>query len=182
MDEMNSTPAGKKVLFMNAGSRGDCQPYVCMALALKNSGFETMLLTNPDHEKLCTDLGLKYVSNGFPFAPAFGSEASQKAFKKKSMMAFLKTLTEEGSAKYGKDVYKAAASCIMSFKPDVIILGTMHHFDAVALMKLFRIPIIQFVLANCHTQNNVEGACVPRRFLAACLHPCTLAPLALAAS
>ena len=37
--------AGKKALIVSNGSRGDCQPYMALALGMKNAGFDALIFT-----------------------------------------------------------------------------------------------------------------------------------------
>ena len=143
--------AGKRVLLIVNGTRGDCQPFAALALALQKSGFDAVILTNPDHETLCRDLGVEFRSNGFPMRELFTSDAAVAAFKSNNIVSFL-SVNGAQHRKHGTKCYRALYECMSAYQPDLVICGTQHNPDSPWIPRLFRVPVLNFVLANSHTQ------------------------------
>lgn len=51
-------------LLISLGSRGDINPFISLALALKKRGHNAMIITSEVYEKLITDLDLSFISSG----------------------------------------------------------------------------------------------------------------------
>lgn len=112
---MASTPK-KRVLVLTSGTRGDAQPFIAMSYGLKRAGcahtfpeamcdnvtrtnqnrrgchvrrFEVMMLTNPDHEKLCADTGCPFTPNGLPIKGLFTSPGAVRAFRSNNFLSFV---------------------------------------------------------------------------------------------
>ncbi|MCX6957129.1 MAG: glycosyltransferase [Verrucomicrobiae bacterium] len=51
-------------LLISLGSRGDINPFISLALALKKRGHNATIITSEVYEKLITDLGLSFISCG----------------------------------------------------------------------------------------------------------------------
>ena len=49
---------GRRVALLLEGSRGDAQPYVAAALALKDAGYEILILGDQDVADLAKPLGI----------------------------------------------------------------------------------------------------------------------------
>ena len=120
---------GGGVLLLVNGSRGDCQPFAALALALQESGRRVLLVTNPDHESLCRDLGVPFCSNCFPIKEWFTSDAAISAFKTNNIVSFL-NVVGRAHAQHGPSLYRAVWRSITAFQPELIICGTQHNPDS----------------------------------------------------
>lgn len=141
---------GTKVLIASHGSRGDTQPFVALGHGLVQAGCEVVVFTNPEQESLVTGLGLRHISNGFPFKEFFGSEEVVKAFTANNFMAFLDALGVH-NAKNGPGMYEKFYAALQAEKPDLVLCGTQHWIDTVWIGLLFRIPALVMNLQNSHT-------------------------------
>ncbi len=69
-----------RLSMLAVGSRGDVQPYVALALGLKNAGHEVRLCAGSDFEAFITGYGLEFVSLGVDMR-AFVDEYMQDALR-----------------------------------------------------------------------------------------------------
>ena len=54
--------AGKRVLILSIGTRGDVQPFLVLAAALRRAGAEPLLATLPHYTHLGREFGVRVVS------------------------------------------------------------------------------------------------------------------------
>ena len=59
---MLSDIAGKRVLILSIGTRGDVQPFLVLAAALRRAGAEPLLATLPHYTHLGREFGVRVVS------------------------------------------------------------------------------------------------------------------------
>jgi len=142
--------SGMKILVASHGSRGDTQPFLALGPKLEELGAKVVVFTNPESEPLVTGLGLRFLSNGFPFKEFFGSDEVTKAFTDNNFLGFLDALTKQ-NAKCGPTQYANFYKALEEEKPDLVLCGTQHWTDVVWIGILFRIPCLVMNLQNSHT-------------------------------
>jgi len=122
---------------MTCGSRGDIQPYIAMACALKDEGYEFQLLTNLDHEKFLKDFDITFKHMHPAADHALQTDPDLIAsMQKGDTMSFIKGL---GSCfkRNALEMCEKFTQHVKEFKPDLIISGTLSdYFGAYAWMRM----------------------------------------------
>ena len=117
------------VLVVTNGSRGDCQPYVAIALAFMKRGYKVTIFTNPEHETLVASHDVGFRSNAYPFKDFFREEKTRKIFTTGSMVAYLDHFGKY-AANYTQPMYKMLHKTVAEVQPNLIICGMNHFPDA----------------------------------------------------
>lgn len=146
----------EKVLIPCSGSRGDCQPYVALAIGLRKAGFETLLFTNPDHEKLCMSCNVPMQANCIPFKECFCCEESNKAHQAADFFKFADALGKQ-LVLHMPDSAKKLYTLIGTNKPDLIVCGTGYWGDYLWMYECFGIPAFDLVLSDKLIANTREA-------------------------
>lgn len=135
-----------KVLIPCGGTRGDTQPCVALAVALRKAGHEVKFFAPTTHVKLCTDQGFAttefkldveaYVEEilGNSDMKTFGAGVG---FMKKSLEILGKPEVKEAM----KAMMPSFWALAQEFKPDVIICA--RPFPALSICEKLRIPYVQ---------------------------------------
>eukprot|EP00746_Dinoflagellata_sp_MGD_P166854 gnl/MRDRNA2_/MRDRNA2_97032_c0_seq1.p1 gnl/MRDRNA2_/MRDRNA2_97032_c0~~gnl/MRDRNA2_/MRDRNA2_97032_c0_seq1.p1 ORF type:complete len:502 (-),score=111.89 gnl/MRDRNA2_/MRDRNA2_97032_c0_seq1:194-1699(-) len=148
--------AGSKALVLASGSRGDCQPYMAFCIGLQEVGIETLLFTNPDHEKLCKDCNVPMEPNTIPFKQAFTSETTNKANQTGNFLTFLGELVKQ-TDEYLPATLDKQYALLGSYKPDFVVLGTNHFGDGEWIFACHGIPCIVLHLSNKSIPSRTEA-------------------------
>jgi len=166
-DAVRDMPAykmnGLKVAMMCEGSRGDCQPYVALALALKKQGCVIKFLTNAAHETMVKNVGLDYVKVGVSSEESLNKEKSLKdAMMDGNVFSFFAALAEVNNKNY-PDSIKQGWTALEQFKPQLILYG-----------------VLCTAMVNAYTHMNTNVPAIPT-FLAVTLPTGECPPLGLSA-
>jgi len=142
-----------KILIVTSGSRGDCQPFIALGSHLKKVNHQVLLVTNPDHVDLCKDMDVDCKENASTrFESFFTSAPCRKAMENNNFLAFL-----DAMGKYHQGVlatiYETLYEAISSWKPDLVLCGTMHWQDAAWIPNLLQVPAVPYTLTNSMSCN-----------------------------
>jgi len=142
-----------KILVLAHGSRGDCQPFLGLCLALRRAGHDPCIFSNPDHAKLAAGCNIPHHDNGIPFKEVFQSETANEAFQRNNFLKFLDAIGAQ-NLKYGPVMVKRLHALLASAdKPDLVVCGTQHWADGMWIYDLFKIPFVTINLSNNATPN-----------------------------
>jgi len=129
-----------KIALQSCGSRGDVQPYIALATALKEVGYQVMILSNRNHEEFVTACDLRFAAVFSDSEAALrGNPAIMESMATGDVRKFhagvhLQRKMEIGSA------LKDWRSAIDAFNPDLLMVGTLsEYFGNIAKYKL-RMP------------------------------------------
>jgi len=148
--------SSRRVLLLSQGTRGDCQPFIAFANGLKDAGFDPLVLTNPEEESLCHDLGVRFASNHVPFRSFMSGDAAVKAFTKNDTIGAMSILAPFNE-KHVVGLYEAVWSALTEFRPELVVCGSQHWLDIVWIPILFRVPALAFNLSNSHTVDHYKA-------------------------
>lgn len=133
--------AGKRVVIISYGSRGDVQPFVALGSQLEKAGAQTLILTNVDHESFIAAFGLRAVgaasscrddhtrpefANGIATGEFGPFWAWQLGEKRKSM----------------PEIAKRELEAVQHFKPDLIYATPLTYQNACSMSEQLKIPMI----------------------------------------
>lgn len=130
----------KRITILALGSRGDVQPFVALALALRQRGYLVRIAALSDYAELVT-------AYGFEFQPLVGSAAS--LMDREQIMRFLDGANNPLLAAYR--FWKQIAplmnqllhdAWLASRDADALICSTLGHFVAAVLRDLRPLPLI----------------------------------------
>ncbi len=118
----------QRITFVTAGSRGDVQPYLAIALSLKERGYEVRFATSCEFEKMIQ-------SFGFGFAGIFPNVAAvlEKSPKLMQAMQNGETFTlsagiSAANAKVAPDAFAKFQIELEQYPPDLIVKGSLTEF------------------------------------------------------
>jgi sterol 3beta-glucosyltransferase len=130
---------------MCIGTRGDVQPYLALACALRDAESPVALFSLSSHAGLVCDAGIDFVSLGLGFDEAQATTAEGRAMKaakgpfaaRKALQAFM--------VAQGGQYWTATDAALRAFQPDVAVLSTIAAYFTTSLCDLHKVP---FVLAH----------------------------------
>jgi sterol 3beta-glucosyltransferase len=138
--------ATSRVALMCIGTRGDVQPYLALAVALRDSGADVLLFALSSHEELVQSAGIRFVSLGLGFDAAQDLTPEGRAMKAaRGPLASRRALQAYMQAQ-GALYWRAADEALLDFKPDVAVVGTIAAYVFTSLLDLRKVP---FLLAHC---------------------------------
>ncbi|GAX17546.1 hypothetical protein FisN_18Lh196 [Fistulifera solaris] len=118
----------QRITFVTAGSRGDVQPYLAIALALKERGYELRFATSCEFEKMIR-------SFGFGFAGIFPNVAVVLEESPKLMQAMqngetftLSAGISAANAKVAPEAFAKFQIELEQYPPDLIVKGSLTEF------------------------------------------------------
>jgi len=163
--------AGKKVLIMVQGTRGDIQPIIAFGQALKHAGFVVKFGTNVDHVPFIKKFDLDAVETAHNFAEFMETKEVRECMATGNM-AKTREIMGENNKKCAPKSFAQKIELIKNFQPDVMIGETKDEYDSRALANYFGIPVImQYLYPNTFPSKHMmsfvgEPSCCPHRLLA----------------
>lgn len=134
-----------KVLIPCGGTRGDTQPCVALAGALRKAGHTIVIITPFTHAKLCRDQGFETVEVDFDVEPLMEEIMSSSdtknfgaglGFYRQTLNMIRKPEVQEAMKAVLPNIWSVAAE----FKPDLIVTAMM--FPIQSICEKLRIPLI----------------------------------------
>jgi len=148
----NTKPTLCKITIMTTGTRGDIQPYVAIAIALKRAGYAVRILTQPSvtHRKLCKDFGLEHVPFGID-TDAFmrDDEACRTSMETGDVLKFFKCLAGL--------VSNSPEACCKPFydevitgkhRPNLLIVSFLNRYFGLYAKHVLNIPTIEIKMQH----------------------------------
>jgi len=136
----------RKIFLQTLGSRGDVQPYIPIALAIRDAGFDICIASNVGHRAFVEECGLKF------YGPWIDSEkfmkeneTCKKAMAEGSLTDFMKCLGEAGE-QYAKESTEKWKQAMDEFKPDLVISGTLAEMCGRIAAYKMGLPVIEVKL------------------------------------
>jgi len=136
----------RKVLVMSIGSRGDIQPYIAVACAIRNAGYEVCLASNKGYEAFVEEFGFKYYAV-FLDTEAYLREDKKmrKALNEGSTVKFLSGFSDAAKRFAGDDISNWVKA-IEDFQPDLVIAGSLTEMYATISAYKLGIPTFHLML------------------------------------
>ncbi len=145
--ESEST-ARKRIVFATIGTRGDVQPYLALAVALRSRGYSVVFGATEEFESLITSYGVEFHSLG----PSIAEFLHQSRFEK----AMSQSLLINGPAllRQGQRILDTAAhrAWVMAQGADLILLNMNVSFG-IDIAEALDIPVIMMALQPMTTTN-----------------------------
>lgn len=136
-----------RVAMCAEGTRGDCQPYVALCLALRAQGCVVKFLTNSNHDKLLADTDLDFVGCFPDYNKVVEGEAWQKAMLNGDTFQFIKALGSS-EAEHFPDAISKAWPVLEEFKPHLVLCGILSRDLANIYCHTHKIPRIVCLLQS----------------------------------
>jgi len=145
--------APRKVTIMAVGSRGDIQPFVAIAIALKQKmGCVVRVMAPPSatHTKLLKDFGLDFVPIG-PDAEAYmkNDEEMRTSMETGNTLKFFKCITDF-SGKHSESICQSFHDEVIAGNhcPDLLIVSYLYRFFGLYAKFALNIPAIEVKLQH----------------------------------
>ena len=130
---------------MCVGTRGDVQPYLALAVALRDAGSPVALFSLSSHAALVADAGIQFVSLGLGFDEAQASTEEGRAMKAAKGPFAVRRALQRFMVAQGGQYWAAADAALRDFNADVAVLSTVAAYFMASLCDLLKVP---FVLAH----------------------------------
>jgi sterol 3beta-glucosyltransferase len=132
-----------KITITAAGSRGDTQPYVALAVGFKQAGHEVRLSAPHIFAELIAGHGLQHLPISMNPQEIMNHPTVQAASQSGNYVLFLRTLFREGAALVQTFLEEVYANC----QEGEVIISSMIPYGAYDAAQKRRIPFVQTVLA-----------------------------------
>jgi len=139
-------PAKRSVAFCMEGSRGDMQPYIVAAVALKEAGYDVLVLGPTDSEDMAKQHGLTFRHCGISAREVTESPEIVKAITE-SDYDKLTAAVSAAKKPHRRHIWETVVNELKSFKPGLIISSGMNLGDCIAVGKGLDIPVMPLYLA-----------------------------------
>jgi len=138
------------VLIVCAGTRGDIQPYIALALELQKNGYRVCIASNQNHASFVSDFGIAFKTTWDDSDKMLAENPGlAKALVNGDLMSFVAGLGEE-QKKAGPALLQRTEEALEEFKPDLILNGTLSEYQCHLAMEQFQIPFMHVKLqATC---------------------------------
>lgn len=152
-----------KAVVLAVGSRGDIQPYVALAVGLRNRKHDVTVVTNVDHASLVTSYGIDVSPIELNVRAALNRDKTSAAIEGGGLVASFRefaTIAKRGaelSAKVG-----LAAAQMSNQKADAIVTGFGGVFIGEAIAAKLGIKLIQAYNVPLSTTSAYAGALFPQ--------------------
>jgi sterol 3beta-glucosyltransferase len=128
-----------KLSIISYGTRGDVQPFLCLAWALKERGHNVKLVGPKNVEKWVASTGVPFLPLPVDVQALFAAEAAQKMLAKGNIAAFFNWLGNEEKA-YMQDMRLAIIDATKD--SDAIITHALMEDRAAAIGVARKIPVL----------------------------------------
>lgn len=128
-----------RLSIISYGTRGDVQPFLCLAWALKERGHSVKLLGPKNVEKWIAPTQIPFLPLPVDVQALFAAEAAQKMLAKGNIAAFFNWLSNEEKA-YMQDMRKAIIDATKD--SDAIITHALVEDRAAAVGAARKIPVL----------------------------------------
>ena len=141
-------PPLKNISIMCRGSRGDLQPYLALAIALKSKGYNVRLLSSIEFKSFVEDFGIDFISlNDTPFSQHVKESQSVREWMATgSFMKFVKSVDPEQRKKDYQNIATAFWKEVNTNPPDLFIMGTLAFYFGYYLKYVHKIPVLHVAL------------------------------------
>ena len=134
----------KNIAICTIGSRGDCQPYIALGLALQHRGHYVTIVTEQRNFSLVNEFGLTFVSIEGDSCGALYEPKYQKILKDGSLMGLIQ-MTNEWNAKFDKKVIlKSYETALTNF--DIIISAALTMTESYCVAEARKITWLPMIL------------------------------------
>ena len=133
---------------MCLGSRGDFQPYLALATALKSKGYYIRLLAPIDFQSFAEDFGIDFVTvNKKPFLQQVDENRGLREFMATgSIMSLVKHMDVEQKKEDDTNVARAFWKEVNAYPPDLFIMGSLADYYGLYLKYVHKIPVLNVAL------------------------------------
>mmetsp|Transcript_76852 Transcript_76852/g.172416 ORF Transcript_76852/g.172416 Transcript_76852/m.172416 type:complete len:492 (-) Transcript_76852:110-1585(-) len=129
----------KKIAITCIGSRGDCQPYIAVALGLQDAGYQVLILTGENHTSFCAEFGIPMVPCFTDAEEVLRQGKGLEAMCKGDVPTFVEVLTEQTKLNAERFVTEWSAG-IKAFGPDLHITGSLSEYFGTMSNNVLKIP------------------------------------------
>jgi len=136
----------RRIAIQSVGTRGDIQPYIAIACALKAKGYVVAVFTNVGHKTFVEEFGLTFYGCYVDTEKLVReTPALQESMATGSTMKFIKGVNEvvESTAPDSIDKYLKG---LKEFAPDLVIEGTLSFWFGVFARLRLNIPTMNLYL------------------------------------
>ncbi len=133
--------AHKRIAFATIGTRGDVQPYLALAVAMKNHGYSVVFGATEEFEQLITSYGVEFHSLGPSIVDFMHQSRFEKAMSQ-SMLINGPALLHQGQRILGT---AARSAWVMAQGADLIMLNMNVSFG-IDIAEALDIPVIMMAL------------------------------------
>lgn len=127
----------KRIAIATVGTQGDVQPYLALAIALQERGYEVVLGANADFEDLITSYGVRFHSLGTNIQ-AFLKQSRFEDVMSQNMLMSVPALLSEGQ----KIVEKAARHAWTMAQGADVIIANMNTSFSIDIAEALDIPAV----------------------------------------
>lgn len=138
-------PKKRAVALILEGSRGDQQPYIVAALALKEAGYDVLILGTSDGEGMAKQKGLPFRSVGLCAKEVMQRSEMVEAVTENDY-AKISAAVNATKALRGREILEIVTKELRTFQPGLIISSGMSLNLCIFLGKGLRIPVILMAL------------------------------------
>ena len=134
----------KKIIICTIGSRGDCQPYIALGLALKLRGHIVTVASEQRNSPLISEFGLNFACIEGDSCGALYEPKYQQILRDGSLLGLIR-MTNEWNAKFDKNsILKSYETALLN--ADVIVSGALTMTQSYCIAEAHKTTWIPMIL------------------------------------
>jgi hypothetical protein len=138
-DTMN--PTKTRIVLIGLGSRGDLQPYVGLALTLRQRGYRVKVYTYKSFSKYVASFGLDYYELDFDIEWEIrNNEHVLNALWKGDPFAFMEAVTKMQTPEWYRRLFVPLVADVAAFAPALVLTNFTAHWLSLNLAEMHGIP------------------------------------------
>lgn len=132
-----------RIAVLSSGSRGDIQPYIALALRLKDDRHVVHFCTPCDHVQFCEDMGFTATPCGPSSAGVVKSDPSiRKAQNDADLAAAFHAFAGPDAMKAFEEFFPHMIKTFKQFQPDLVVCGTMMTMWGIYAQHVLQLPVV----------------------------------------
>jgi UDP:flavonoid glycosyltransferase YjiC (YdhE family) len=171
-----SNPAGqgKKVMLFCSGSRGDVQPVIALASALKLAGFRVCIGTNVNHVPFVQEFQLETVGVSLDSEKILNEMECRDSMAKGNVMKLFARIGEANKKAFPDNIAKKI-DAIQTFSPHIILASVLEYYEIAPIAGILSLPVLRISLQSLYPSKDQisclgEPSWCPHRMFAYLFH------------
>eukprot|EP00931_Biecheleriopsis_adriatica_P104473 TRINITY_DN79143_c0_g1_i1.p1 TRINITY_DN79143_c0_g1~~TRINITY_DN79143_c0_g1_i1.p1 ORF type:complete len:562 (+),score=105.37 TRINITY_DN79143_c0_g1_i1:78-1688(+) len=145
----NVARQGRKVMLFCSGSRGDVQPVIALASALKLAGFHVCIGTNVNHVPFVQKFQLEAVGVSLDSEKILNEPECRESMAKGNVMKMFAKIGEANKNAFPDSLAKKM-DAIDKFSPHVILASILEHYELAPIAGTLSLPVLRISLQSLY--------------------------------
>jgi len=138
---VDSSLAGKRIVIISYGSRGDVQPFVALGVRLEMAGCRVLILTNSDHQDFVSSFSLDFVGTAGSCREDHQRPEFVRGIETNDFAAFWAWHFGHKRA-HMSEISQKECDAVESFTPDLIYATPLTYENACRMSDKLGVPMI----------------------------------------